>query len=236
MAHKTFELPEIGSITIYKRRGAKAVKLSITHDNKIRVTIPLWAPFKVGLEFATAKSDWINSKQAPKILLQPESHIGKAHKLTFYNQTTRTKIATRIASNEVKIMLPANMAWNDEEPQNAARKACKRALKAQAESLLPKRVHSLAQANGFDYKSVSVKPMKSRWGSCSQHKEIILNIYLMQLPWEMIDYVILHELVHTRIMAHGEPFWSELDQYVSNLSAVRKTMRTYQPVVISQAY
>ncbi len=236
MAYKTFELPDIGSVTIYKRRGAKAIKLSLTHDNKVRVTVPPWAPYKIGLEFARSKQAWIASKQIPKVLLQPNSHIGKAHRLAFYNEHGRTKVVTRTTDGEVKVMLPPNLTWQDDEAQDAARKASKRALKSQAEALLPKRLQTLALNNGFSYQSVSVKHLKGRWGSCSQHQDIVLNTYLMQLPWELIDYVILHELVHTRIMAHGEPFWSELGKYVKNLPAVRKEMRKHQPIVISQAY
>jgi predicted metal-dependent hydrolase len=236
MAYKTFELPNIGTVTIYKRRGAKAIKLSLTHDNKVRVTLPPWAPYKVGLEFARSKSAWIASKQIPKVLLQPDSHIGKAHRLAFYNEPGRTKIVTRTTLGEVRVMLPSGMTWQDSEAQDAARKASKRALKSQAETLLPKRLQTLALNHDFNYQSVSVKHLKGRWGSCSQHQDIVLNSFLMQLPWELIDYVILHELVHTRIMAHGDPFWSELAKYIKDLPAVRKEMRKHQPIVISQAY
>lgn len=236
MAFKTFELNDIGSVTIYKRRGAKAIKLSITHDNKVRVTVPLWAPYKVGLEFARSKSQWIVRQQPAKILLEPNSHIGKAHRLAFYCEPERTKFATRTTGGEVKVIMPEKCDWQDDDAQEAARKACKRALKSQAESLLPKRLQMLAEANGFSYRSVSTKHMKGRWGSCSQHQDIILNTYLMQLPWELIDYVILHELVHTKIMAHGERFWHELGLYIKDLASVRKQMRAQRPIVVSQAY
>ncbi len=236
MAYKTFELPDIGSVTIYKRRGAKAIKLSITQDNKVRVSVPLWAPYKVGLDFAKGKASWIASQQPPKILLQPDSHIGKAHRLVFYTEPGKTKITTRANNGEVKIFMPANFNWQDDSAQEAARKACKRALKSQAEALLPKRLQVLAENNGFSYKSINIKHMKSRWGSCSQYQDIILNAYLMQLPWELIDYVILHELVHTKIMAHGERFWTELGLYVKDLASIRKQMRKHRPIVISQAY
>jgi predicted metal-dependent hydrolase len=56
----------------------------------------------------------------------------------------------------------------------------------------------------------------------------------MQLPWELIDYVILHELVHTVVMAHGPKFWDELDKYVNNLAAKRKAIRSHQPALLPQ--
>ncbi|GAC1386811.1 MAG: hypothetical protein NVS1B7_7100 [Candidatus Saccharimonadales bacterium] len=236
MSFKTFNLPAIGTVSIYKRRGAKAMKLSITHDNQIRVTLPLWVPYKVGVDFVYAKAAWIATKQTPTILLEPGSHIGKAHQLKFVHETGRQKIATRIAGSEVRVLLPNQTEWRSPAAQAAAKAASKRALKNQADSLLPKRLRTLAEQHGFSYRSVSVKHMKSRWGSCSSQQDIILNTYLMQLPWHLIDYVMLHELVHTRIMAHGDTFWNELGRFVTEIPTIRKTMRQHRPTVISQQY
>jgi len=49
--------------------------------------------------------------------------------------------------------------------------------------LLPQRLQAFATQTGFSYRSVSVKQLKSRWGSCNTEKEITLNLFLMQLPW-----------------------------------------------------
>src|SRR5690606_36436720 len=95
--------------------------------------------------------------------------------------------------------------------QKAAQAAAIRALRKEAETLLPQRLRTLAEQTGFTYNSVAVKQPKSRWGSCSHQKHITLNLFLMQLPWRLIDYVLLHELTHTKVMRHGPPFWAELE-------------------------
>jgi hypothetical protein len=89
----------------------------------------------------------------------------------------------------------------------------------------------LAQKHGFEYSSVSVKRLKGRWGSCDQHQNIVLNLYLMQLPWELIDYVLLHELTHTRILRHGPDFWAAMQRVLPNVKAIRKEMKQHQPVL-----
>jgi predicted metal-dependent hydrolase len=84
-------------------------------------------------------------------------------------------------------------------------------LRAQAKQFLPKRVEVLAQRYGFAYSKVTVKDIHSRWGSCSSANNLNFSIYLMNLPDDLVDYVILHELCHTVHRNHGAHFWALLD-------------------------
>ena len=78
------------------------------------------------------------------------------------------------------------------------------------------RLNELARQHGFTYNKVSIRNQRTRWGSCSGKRNISLNMKLVALPQELSDYVILHELVHTRIHNHSQKFWKELDKYVEN--------------------
>ncbi len=83
--------------------------------------------------------------------------------------------------------------------------------KAFAKSLLTKRLAELATDHGFSYNRVTVRNQRSMWGSCSARNNISLNMKLTRLTPELIDYVILHELLHTRVKNHQKVFWSELN-------------------------
>lgn len=222
---------ELGTVAIYKRRKAKSIKLSLSHNGEVRVTMPLWAPYKLGITFIEQKKDWLVSKRNARAILHDLAPIGKAHRLVFESMPT-DKVTSRVSSNTVRIIVPLELAIDSEQVQAVARKACVRALMQEAKKLLPMRLAILASKHDFIYRSVKIKELRGRWGSCSQHKDIVLNCYLIQLPWNLIDYVILHELVHTRLLAHGKPFWDELKVYVPNLLDVRKVMRNMQPTVL----
>jgi predicted metal-dependent hydrolase len=230
MPAKTFTHPDIGELHVYKRRGTRSLRLSIDHDGKVRVTIPWWVSYQAGVEFAISKVDWVTSQRPARKPLTDNAPVGKYHHLVF-ERGASSRVSTRIRQNEVRIIMPRAANIEDEVIQQAARKAAIRALRRQAEQLLPQRLQTLAQNHDFTYHSVQIKPMKSRWGSCSSAQVITLNCYLMQLPWDLIDYVLLHELMHTRIMAHGPKFWTALAQYVPNLSTKRKAIRIHRPSV-----
>jgi len=89
------------------------------------------------------------------------------------------------------------------------------------------RLDELCKRNGFKYNRVFVKNQKTRWGSCSDKNNINLNVNLMQLPDELIDYIILHELVHTRIKDHSHQFWEELSKFVEDPKRLDKKLRDY---------
>jgi predicted metal-dependent hydrolase len=75
---------------------------------------------------------------------------------------------------------------------------------------------SLAEKTGLQYHKMSIRNNKTNWGSCSSGKHISLNLNLMKLPDHLIDYVILHELAHTKIRNHGPAFWKLLDEITGN--------------------
>lgn len=80
----------------------------------------------------------------------------------------------------------------------------------EAKKILGDLVEKYAHEHGFQYNRVSVKSMKSRWGSCSAKKNVNLNVKILRLPHKLRDYVILHELVHTEHLNHSPLFWTRL--------------------------
>ena len=102
----------------------------------------------------------------------------------------------------------------------------------EAEAILSNRLYFLAQKYGYAFNKVSIRNQKTRWGSCSQQNNINLNIKLVRLPPELLDYVILHELVHTRFKNHGVDFWIEMDKLVGNGKHMSSLLRQYSAAAL----
>lgn len=235
MAYKEFALDERTPVKIYKRRSSRNLRLTLAPNGEVRVSIPTWTPYRVGLEFARSRRTWIASQQRPETPLGDGQAVGKAHRLRFAPVAGATRVSGRIKQTEIIIQYPEHLSAADPAVQAAARRAGIRALRRQAESLLPARLEQLAARHGFTYRSVTIKQMKGRWGSCDQHANIVLNLYLMQLPWASIDYVLLHELTHTRLLRHGPDFWQAMEKLLPDVRQLRKAMRDHQPVLFGPA-
>lgn len=101
-----------------------------------------------------------------------------------------------------------------------------------AAGLLKARLAFLAAEHGYDYRRVTVRSQKTRWGSCSAKNNISLNFKLCLLPPGLIDYVMVHELVHTRFKNHGIRFWRELEKIVPRVQELRSLLNEHALVLL----
>jgi len=136
-----------------------------------------------------------------------------------------TLIALKILINKNRGSLRKTIAKLP--PQKNYSAADIKKIRAKAKQFLPKRLDYLAKQHGFKYVKVSLRNQKTRWGSCSRAGNISLNIALVTLPPELIDYVLLHELNHTKYMNHSQQFWTKLTEICPNTKKYRKELKNY---------
>ena len=104
-------------------------------------------------------------------------------------------------------------------------------LDKKARRELPPRLDSLANKCGYTYNKLRFSRASTRWGSYSSRGTISLNIGLMRLPDRLIDYVLIHELAHSKYMNHSREFWSEVEKHIPNYKQLRKELHSYTPGV-----
>jgi predicted metal-dependent hydrolase len=105
--------------------------------------------------------------------------------------------------------------------------AAERLDRRAARAHLVGRLAALAEEHGFTPGRLSVRNQGTIWGSASPSGRIQLNAYLAVLPQELSDYVILHELVHTRVRGHGRAFWKELGRHCPDARSRQVRLREY---------
>ncbi len=82
--------------------------------------------------------------------------------------------------------------------------------------------------NGRLPERIQTRAQKTRWGSCSSNNTISLNVYLLQLPQDLKEYVYLHELIHLEEMNHGPRFWGKLDKLCPGAKNKQKLLQRYR--------
>ncbi len=101
-----------------------------------------------------------------------------------------------------------------------------------AKPIIVNRLKELADRQGISYNRVFVRSQKTRWGSCSSQNNISLNYKIALLPSELMDYVLLHELMHIKYFHHGKRFWEALDRVVGNARAMEEQLKKYQALLL----
>lgn len=90
---------------------------------------------------------------------------------------------------------------------------------------LGKRVPYFSELTGFYPISVGITRAKTRFGSCSGKNRLNFSVFLFSYPYEVIDYVILHELCHIRHKNHSKSFYAEIEKYMPDYKARQKQLK-----------
>ncbi len=226
---RTITLEGVGEVQLRKSARAKRIILKIDGRGVPIVTVPNYTPYVIAERFARRNQRWFaeHFKNQSAITLADGQTI--AESTIYFQADPNNKLRSRVTDDKIIIYHPAEMDTSNPKIQEEAKKASTRAIKRQAEIKLPTMLHQLAQLYGYTYKSVSVKNMKTRWGSCSNTGVINLNIWLVVLPDELIKYVLCHELSHLNNPHHQAKFWTELGQMVPNYKAIRAQLKQHAP-------
>jgi predicted metal-dependent hydrolase len=200
---------EFGTIPV--RRSAKAtnVRLRIAPDGGLRASLPLYAPlFLVKRLIKNSRSELrqLLDDHQKEVIFTDGMQIGKSHTLIVRPGSGRFSVTRH--GQQIIVQLPEGKTIRESAITKEIRAVVQQALRLEAKSYLPKRLAFLADKHGFHYKKVRFSHASGRWGSCSSNGTISLNIALMKLPFELIDYVLIHELSHTIEMNHSVSFWN----------------------------
>lgn len=220
---------ELGDIRLQRVSRATRVSVRVAPDGTLRASAPRGVPLFIIKRFiASSRSELQRLLEAtrPTLAIQSGMQIGKSHSLT-----VQAGPKLRIAKQKLRLVLsvPPGTSLDDSAVQEVVRQEVIAALRREAKSYLPRRLGYLAEQYGFRYEQSRLSHASSRWGSCSSSGTISLNIALMKLPFELIDYVIIHELAHTHHMNHSEAFWQLVGQFDPNYKKHRAALKKETP-------
>lgn len=230
VAERILEDKELGCLHV--RVNIRARRLTFrTKEDGVHVTIPPGTTLKE-LENAVEqlRPRLIAAKQRQA---RPSIDLNYRIDAEFFKLTLisgqRERFLSRSELGKMQIVCPPNADFSDKALQVWLRKAIEEALRRNAKIILPPRLYMLSMRHSLPYKSVKINSSSGRWGSCSARGNINLSYYLVLLPEHLIDYVLLHELSHTREMNHGVHFWELLDTLTDGKAQMlRKELKQYR--------
>lgn len=199
-------------ITVERSRR-KTLTLSVTKTGEAVVRAPLSATDAQIEAFVKRHARWLKNRLASRRTLS----LADGDRVEFFGKEfIIAEGASRFAAET--LYLPA------ENRENALRAL----LTACAERVMREMTESVAGRCGFCYRSVRVTSARTRWGSCSREGRIAYTFRCAFLPKEIAEYIVLHELCHTRALNHSAVFWREVARYMPDYAQRRKRLRGYE--------
>jgi predicted metal-dependent hydrolase len=222
---------EFGKITVRRSPKATQVRLRVAPDGTLRASMPMYAPMLFLKRLLKTSREELRDmiKQAqPHMEFSDGQQVGKSHTIIV---RPGASVATKVKGQHILVSLPAEKSLSDSDVVRSVRDGVIAALRVEAKSYLPKRLAFLAEQDGFSYSKVRFSHASGRWGSCSSTGTISLNIALMKLPFELIDYVLVHELAHTIHMNHSQEFWQLVSRGDPGYLLHRKRLKAEAPTI-----
>ena len=213
LAKSIIEHPTWGRIAVTRNPRARRIIMRARPD-AIHMTIPVTATAQ-DIEKALEQCGGRllqRKKQQQATIIDTGYRIERSNFSFKIDLHTSDKFILRKQGCCTTLLCPENTNFESEKMQQWLRKVIIGAMTEAARRFLPQRLAALAAKHGFTYNRCAMRNVHTRWGSCSNHGNINLSIYLMMLPDELMDYVILHELCHTVEMNHSNRFWALMDK------------------------
>jgi predicted metal-dependent hydrolase len=224
---------EFGIITLRRSARASHVKIRVAPDGRLRASLPMYAPtFLVKRLIKTSREQLraMLDEHHQTTIFDNGMQIGKSHTLII-RSSLHSSFDIKRYGQQIIVSLPDVMESRSITTQRLIRDEVIKALRLEAKSYLPKRLAFLAEKLGYSYSSLRFSHASGRWGSCNTNGTISLNIALMKLPFELIDYVLIHELSHTRQMNHSSAFWELVAEGDSSYKHHRRLLKIETPSI-----
>lgn len=192
------------------RSRRKSIAIIIDMDGKVIVRAPYKTSNKQINTFINDKEDWIRSKKQtaeklprsrPKDFISGEGFLFLGH----------LYLLDIVDEQPIPLILNERFLLSRSALPNA-KDIFTKWYKKKAKKIITERVSRLAQEFNFEYQHIRITSAKTRWGSCGSKGSLNFTWRLVMAPQSVIDYVVVHELVHLKVKNHSKEYWREVEK------------------------
>ncbi|GAB2777949.1 hypothetical protein HNQ93_001722 [Hymenobacter luteus] len=178
------------------------------------------------------KARWVLEK-LQQVRALPSDDIVTGSRISYLGRSYYTEVrflsglpTPQVEFNHSRFLV--TLCPNSGEVQPAIQAAIQEFYRRKAQEKIPPRVRKWAAQTGLSYQELKFRRMAKRWGSCTSTNTILLNPDVIRLPFTLIDYVIVHELCHTKVKDHSKSFWAELANHLPNWRELDRAVMDFQ--------
>lgn len=192
-------------ITVVKGSGVvlKGKRISEAEADKLILKKARWILDKLDLVSAIADDDIVTGSRM--------AYLGRKYYVQLYVNEGTKRVIIDFTDSQFKVSVPSA-----DYTQGQLRQAFEYFYRYKAIEKMTARAEQWSAKTGLVYKELRFRKLHKQWGSCSPNNVILLNSDAIKLPYTLIDYLIVHELVHTVVKNHSKEFWAEVSKYIPN--------------------
>lgn len=210
------------------RKSIKHMHLYVLRpDGRVRITAPLTLSEERIVEFIRSRTDWISTQQR-KILSEPQAApitYSSGDTLMIFGSPYVLDVKEGRKNDFSYLLGRATLICKASSTQETRAKIVEKTLRSSLYDKIIPILEKWQTITGLEASSFQIKKMKTRWGTCNTRtKKIWLNLELVKKSNECIEYVVLHELAHTKIPNHGKSFYAFMDSYMPRWKEIRKQL------------
>lgn len=204
------------------RKDVKHARLRVSEDGKVRIIAPPAFSDEDIAAMLRKKGKWIESNLKyfngmSTIELQRNQLLLFGNRYSYFYDTT---YAQKVIVDHEHKTITSQRDLLDPKIQE-------RWYRSVAKKHLTKRTKELSTKMKLSFNRLFIRESKTKWGNCSKEKNISLNWKLIKAPDYVIDYIIIHELLHTVVMGHTHKFWTLLKSYYPDYKESIKWLEKY---------
>jgi predicted metal-dependent hydrolase len=211
---------------IYSRR--KTLAISVLRGGKVVVRAPLRTSRAQIATFLQEKAAWIEQARAKMLRVQPAAEpyrYREGELIWFLGQQYPLHLTDGIKDGIV--FKPGKGFWLAKEQQAQAGELLEAFYRRELRGRVLRLVEAYAKRDGFAPTAVHITRARTRWGSCSGKGSLNFSYRLALTPPACIEYVVVHELVHTRIPNHSSQFWAEVARILPSYRQPREWLKKH---------
>lgn len=209
----------------YSKKRKKTIGFKV-ENNILNIISPLKVSKKFLLSFLEKKKDWVlniikKNKQKRELI--------KDNKILFLGQDIEIKIIEsplllnggfcELKNNELVINISKN--WQNELLKNIIINWYKK----ESYNIILQRVDFYAKKFNFQYGTITIREQKTVWGSCNAKNNLSFNWKAIFFANDVIDYLVVHELVHTIHKNHSKKYWKAVENILPNYKELNKKLK-----------
>ncbi len=216
------------------RKRRKTISLNISEANEIIISAPYFTPVREINSFVHQKQDWIEKtikKKSRASLSRREKEFVTGEEYYYLGESYPLETFCEPQEKQGLLLWNQRFYLNAPEDKEIRKNYFVLWYKQKALEYISERVKFFQKQFNLLARGVRISSARQRWGSCSPENKLAFSFRLVMMPPEVIDYVIVHELMHIREKNHSSRFWklvaAAMHDYKNHQRNLRKHSEVY---------